>query len=204
MSAPTQCTFCYDRQKAGLNPACAKACATESIKFGKIDQLRLQAQERLAEVPARGMEDRTFYDPVNTGAGGAHAMFILRGDARTFNVPRHRGYTRLESGRTGIGGMRERLRQLDGSLEIQSEGGRHYRDRHAQGRMNSGKGSPHFPMQNLLKIRFRISSVVVAPVMASSGRRALYRSSSNISCGTFPLTARVAASSAASESLTNP
>lgn len=56
----TKCTFCYDRQKAGLNPACAKALPTESIKFGKIDQLRLQAQKRLEELPARGMEDRTF------------------------------------------------------------------------------------------------------------------------------------------------
>lgn len=33
--------------------------------------------------------------------------------------------------------------------------------------------SYYFPMQNVLKIRFRISSAVVAPVMASSGRKAL-------------------------------
>ena len=44
----------------------------------------------------------------------------------------------------------------------------------------------YLPMQNVLKIRFRMSSVVVAPVIASSGRSALYRSISNISCGTFP------------------
>ena len=31
----------------------------------------------------------------------------------------------------------------------------------------------YFPMQNLLKIKFRMSSVVVAPVIASSGRSAL-------------------------------
>lgn len=31
----------------------------------------------------------------------------------------------------------------------------------------------HFPMQNVLKIKFSMSSVVVAPVTASSGRRAL-------------------------------
>ncbi len=30
----------------------------------------------------------------------------------------------------------------------------------------------YFPMQNVAKIRFRISSAVVAPVMASSGRSA--------------------------------
>src|ERR1019366_219003 len=47
----------------------------------------------------------------------------------------------------------------------------------------------YFPMQNVLKIKLRMSSVVVAPVMASSGRSALQRSSSSISCGTLPATA---------------
>jgi Fe-S-cluster-containing dehydrogenase component len=39
-----KCTFCYDRQKAGLVPACAKACPTESIKFGEIGELQARAQ----------------------------------------------------------------------------------------------------------------------------------------------------------------
>ncbi len=30
-----KCTFCYDRQKSGLVPACAKVCPTESIVFGR-------------------------------------------------------------------------------------------------------------------------------------------------------------------------
>ena len=41
-----KCTFCYDRQKAGLKPACAKACPTESIKFGEIGELRRDARAR--------------------------------------------------------------------------------------------------------------------------------------------------------------
>src|SRR5919197_199345 len=45
-----KCTFCYDRQKIGMEPACAKACPTESIKFGKIDTLRFAAQKRLDEL----------------------------------------------------------------------------------------------------------------------------------------------------------
>src|ERR1700676_3167641 len=36
----------------------------------------------------------------------------------------------------------------------------------------------YFPMQNVEKIRFNISSAVVAPVIASIGRNAAYRSSS--------------------------
>jgi formate dehydrogenase iron-sulfur subunit len=82
-----KCTFCYDRQKVGLQPACAKACPTESIKFGELESLRGRAQERLQELHSRGMEDATLYDPVDSSVGGTHAIFILRGEARTFNLP---------------------------------------------------------------------------------------------------------------------
>ena len=52
-----KCTFCYDRQKVGLKPACAKACPTESIKFGEIGSLRERAEERVEELHSRGMHD---------------------------------------------------------------------------------------------------------------------------------------------------
>ena len=82
-----KCTFCYDRQKVGLIPACAKACPTESIQFGEIDTLRRKAQERLEELRRRGMRDATLYDPLDTSVGGTHAMFIVRGDPRSYNLP---------------------------------------------------------------------------------------------------------------------
>jgi formate dehydrogenase iron-sulfur subunit len=82
-----KCTFCYDRQKVGLQPACAKACPTESIKFGEIDHLRQTAHERLNDLHDRGMKDAVLYDPTETSVGGTHAMFILRGDPRTYNLP---------------------------------------------------------------------------------------------------------------------
>ena len=82
-----KCTFCYDRQKVGLNPACAQACPTESIQFGEITQLREKAQERLRVLNERGMDDANFYDPTHTSVGGIHAMFIVRGDPRTYNLP---------------------------------------------------------------------------------------------------------------------
>jgi len=82
-----KCTFCYDRQKVGLVPACAKACPTESIKFGEIESLRSEAKERLAELHGRGMEDANLWDPVETSVGGTHAMFIVRGDPRAYNLP---------------------------------------------------------------------------------------------------------------------
>lgn len=82
-----KCTFCYDRQKVGLKPACAKACPTESIQFGEIESLRLDAQERLRELHGRGMTDAQLYDPKETSVGGIHAFFIVRGDPKQYNLP---------------------------------------------------------------------------------------------------------------------
>jgi formate dehydrogenase iron-sulfur subunit len=82
-----KCTFCYDRQKVGLQPACAQACPTESIRFGTLQQLRLGAQERMKELRGRGMDDAQLYDPQDTSVGGIHALFIVRGDPRQYNLP---------------------------------------------------------------------------------------------------------------------
>jgi formate dehydrogenase iron-sulfur subunit len=82
-----KCTLCYDRQKVGLQPACAKACPTESIKFGEIEDLRREAQSRVDELHRRGMNDATIYDPLNTSVEGTHAFFIVRGDPRAYNLP---------------------------------------------------------------------------------------------------------------------
>ena len=56
-----KCTLCYDRQRDGLVPACAKACPTASIQFGPIDELRERARRRVAEL--RGGDRRT---PIST------------------------------------------------------------------------------------------------------------------------------------------
>ncbi len=82
-----KCTFCYDRQKVGLTPACAHACPTESIKFGELHELRAEAARRLEKLHAEGMEDATLYDPTETSVGGIHAFFITRGDPRQYNLP---------------------------------------------------------------------------------------------------------------------
>jgi formate dehydrogenase iron-sulfur subunit len=82
-----KCTFCYDRQKAGLIPACAKACPTESIQFGEIGYLQNKAKARVEELHDRGMNDANLYDSSHTTVGGTHAMFIVRGDPRSYNLP---------------------------------------------------------------------------------------------------------------------
>ncbi|HUF78055.1 MAG TPA: 4Fe-4S dicluster domain-containing protein, partial [Thermoanaerobaculia bacterium] len=82
-----KCTFCYDRQLDGLAPACASVCPTESIRFGELEELRERADARLEELHARGMADATLWDPRDTSVRGVHALFIVRGDPRAYNLP---------------------------------------------------------------------------------------------------------------------
>ncbi|HJU11623.1 MAG TPA: 4Fe-4S dicluster domain-containing protein, partial [Candidatus Binataceae bacterium] len=56
-----KCTLCFDRQRDGLTPACAKACPTESIQFGPLDELRVRAARRLEQLHARGQTDAHLY-----------------------------------------------------------------------------------------------------------------------------------------------
>ncbi|MCO5165034.1 MAG: 4Fe-4S dicluster domain-containing protein [Planctomycetes bacterium] len=82
-----KCTFCYDRQKDGLTPACAKACPTESIQFGPLDDLRARAAERAEVLRARGLDDVTVYDPRGTSVGGVHAISLLVGAPEAYGLP---------------------------------------------------------------------------------------------------------------------
>jgi formate dehydrogenase iron-sulfur subunit len=82
-----KCTFCYDRQLGGLEPACAKACPTKSIQFGELGMLREAAERRVEELQANGIADAVVYDPRDTSVGGIHALFVVRGDPRAYNLP---------------------------------------------------------------------------------------------------------------------
>jgi formate dehydrogenase iron-sulfur subunit len=82
-----KCTFCYDRQKAGLVPACAKACPTESIRFGDLEDLRARAKNRVNELRERGYHDARVYDPQETSVGGIHAFFVILGEPEGYNLP---------------------------------------------------------------------------------------------------------------------
>jgi formate dehydrogenase iron-sulfur subunit len=82
-----KCTFCYDRQIDGLTPACAKACPTESIQFGPLDELQARADERVAVLQARGFTEAQIYNPTDTSVGGIHAFFLLLGPPEEFGLP---------------------------------------------------------------------------------------------------------------------
>ncbi|MFC1961852.1 4Fe-4S dicluster domain-containing protein [Chloroflexota bacterium] len=46
-----KCTFCADRQGAGLKPACVTTCPNGALKFGEREELLAEARERIAAAP---------------------------------------------------------------------------------------------------------------------------------------------------------
>ena len=82
-----KCTFCYDRQKSGLTPACAKVCPTESIVFGRLDDLRARANGRVLELRESGHADARLYDPKETSVGGLQAFFLIFGEPEAYGLP---------------------------------------------------------------------------------------------------------------------
>jgi formate dehydrogenase iron-sulfur subunit len=82
-----KCTFCYDRQKSGLVPACAKVCPTESIVFGRLDDLRARGAERVRLLQDNGYSDAQLYDPTETSVRGIHAFFLILGEPEAYGLP---------------------------------------------------------------------------------------------------------------------
>ena len=49
-----KCILCQDRMETGEGTACAKACPTASLTFGKVDDLKQVAAARVRELHAQG------------------------------------------------------------------------------------------------------------------------------------------------------
>jgi formate dehydrogenase iron-sulfur subunit len=83
-----KCTLCYDRLQDGQEPACAKACPTDSIQFGDLDELRERADQRLARMHEAGIAEARLYgrDP-DDGVGGDGAFFLLLDEPEVYGLP---------------------------------------------------------------------------------------------------------------------
>jgi formate dehydrogenase iron-sulfur subunit len=83
-----KCTLCYDRIGDGQTPACAKACPTESIQFGPVDELRERAQQRVDALHERGVaEARLYLENPGDGIGGGGAFFLLLDEPEVYGLP---------------------------------------------------------------------------------------------------------------------
>ena len=86
-----KCTLCYDRLQIGMTPACAKACPTASIQFGKISDLQQRAQARVQQLQSQGVKDAYLYGVAGDGhtdeIGGLNAFFLLMDKPETYGLP---------------------------------------------------------------------------------------------------------------------
>jgi formate dehydrogenase iron-sulfur subunit len=82
-----KCTLCYDRLQGGMQPACAKACPTESIQFGELTVLKRNAAKREAELHAQGLKEARLYGHDDKVYGGLNAFFLLMDEPEAYGLP---------------------------------------------------------------------------------------------------------------------
>jgi formate dehydrogenase iron-sulfur subunit len=92
-----KCTLCYDRLKGGFEPACAKACPTDSIRFGELEELHELARRRLASLHEKEVATAYLYGAPDAppdmpgradGLRELNAFFLLTAPPETYNLPR--------------------------------------------------------------------------------------------------------------------
>jgi formate dehydrogenase iron-sulfur subunit len=79
-----KCTFCHDRVTAGEQPACAAACTTGAIKYGKRDELITEAETRVTELAKQNVTASVYgIDELH----GLHVMYVLNDTPETYGLP---------------------------------------------------------------------------------------------------------------------
>ena len=71
----------------GLEPACAKACPTQSINFGPIADLKKLAQARLGRLAQGGEKRAHLYGADETMLGGLNSFYLLVDKPEVYGLP---------------------------------------------------------------------------------------------------------------------
>jgi formate dehydrogenase iron-sulfur subunit len=83
-----KCTLCYDRLLDDMEPACAKACPTDSINFGTLEKMQRIAEDRLDRVVAAGFQGARLYgDGPSQGVDGTGSIFLLLDEPEVYGLP---------------------------------------------------------------------------------------------------------------------
>lgn len=82
-----KCTLCYDRLKAGMEPACSQACPTDSIVFGPVRELKQRAARRVDQLHAAGETRAALYGADERMLGGLNAFFLLVDRPEVYGLP---------------------------------------------------------------------------------------------------------------------
>ncbi len=79
-----KCTFCIDRVTNGEQPACAAACPTGAIKFGKRADLVKEGKERVAVLRKTNTSAMLYGEKE---LGGLHIMYVLDDSPEVYGLP---------------------------------------------------------------------------------------------------------------------
>jgi formate dehydrogenase iron-sulfur subunit len=82
-----KCTLCYDRMRAGMEPACSKACPTDSINFGTIRELRQRADGRVKQLQGAGEQRAYLYGADEKMLGGLNSFYLLVDKPEVYGLP---------------------------------------------------------------------------------------------------------------------
>jgi formate dehydrogenase iron-sulfur subunit len=80
-----KCTLCYDRLQHGMEPACAQACPTDSIRFGDVSEMLKLAEERVAELQAQGIP--AYIYGKEDIVGGLNCFYLLVDRPEVYGLP---------------------------------------------------------------------------------------------------------------------
>lgn len=111
-----KCTLCHDRLKGGLEPACSKACPTDSIQFGALEELIPRAYARVEQLHAMGQDRAYLYGAPGTpgatnGLRKLNAFFLLTERPEVHGLPAApsrpapRGPVALAAGLAAVAGL---------------------------------------------------------------------------------------------------
>jgi formate dehydrogenase iron-sulfur subunit len=79
-----KCTFCHDRVTNGEQPACAAACTTGAITYGKRADLITQAEERVTDLHQNNIGASIYgVDELH----GLHVMYVLDDSPEVYGLP---------------------------------------------------------------------------------------------------------------------
>jgi formate dehydrogenase iron-sulfur subunit len=82
-----KCTLCYDRLQVGMEPACSKACPTDSIQFGTIRELRERAEKRVTQLHDTGEKRAYLYGADEKMLGGLNSFYLLVDRPEVYGLP---------------------------------------------------------------------------------------------------------------------
>jgi formate dehydrogenase iron-sulfur subunit len=84
LAVMSKCTFCYDRVTGGEQTACAAACTTGAIKFGRRDELLQEGKERVASLKKANLKASLYGE---NEAGGLHVLYVLDDSPDVYGLP---------------------------------------------------------------------------------------------------------------------